>query len=211
MDSTAESVDSFLDHHFDKQYGPSDIPANLRPRHIDDAPLVLPEWLSSSKSPNVRLSAPLNKLETELLHLTFENMYDYILEQIALGEPLKKALALDVREPDYGKFLRWIHADEDRKNRYYEAQMIGSEIIADDMIEIADADDTIEDVQRSTLRINTRKYLLSVWNRKRYGDIRQVEQTVNVSIVDAMERAQQRLMDNTIDVTPIAPEGHNGD
>jgi hypothetical protein len=138
-------------------------------------------------------------------------MYDYILEQIALGEPLKKALALDVREPDYGKFLRWIHADEDRKNRYYEAQMIGSEIIADDMIEIADADDTIEDVQRSTLRINTRKYLLSVWNRKRYGDIRQVEQTVNVSIVDAMERAQQRLMDNTIDVTPIAPEGHNGD
>jgi hypothetical protein len=59
----------------------------------------------------------------------------------------------------------------------------------------------MEDVARSTLRVGTRKWLLGVFNRKRFGDVKQIEQNVNVSLSEAMSDAQQRIeAARTVDV-----------
>ena len=126
-----------------------------------------------------------------------------------MGQPLRAALSTDPRNIDYARFLAWVMKDENRKDRYYEAQATGSEVVATQMLEIADASDTMEDVQRSTLRINTRKWLMGVWNRKRFGEVKQIDQTVTIDMVGAMEAARERASrrGEIVDVQPreIAP------
>jgi hypothetical protein len=63
-------------------------------------------------------------------------------------------------------------------------------------------------VNRSTLRINTRKWLLGVWNRKRFGDVKQIEQNVNIDLSQAMQEAQARLdKGRTVDVIGRVVDG----
>jgi hypothetical protein len=168
-------------------------------------PEEMPDWLTpvsvSHDSHNSSSIEPVTRKQLE--HTTFENMFEWVLVKIAEGIPLKEILRTDFRQPEYEKFLRWMHTDETRRARYYEAQEIGAEIIASEMLAIADADDSLEDVQRSTLRINTRKWVLGVWNRKRFGDVKQIEQNVTIDIGAAMAAADQRVLGrNVIDITP---------
>ena len=75
---------------------------------------------------------------------------------------------------------------------------IAAETVSAQILEIADAEDSLEDVARSTLRINTRKWLVGVWNRKRFGETKQVEQTITIDLSEAMAAAQQRVSDARI-------------
>ena len=66
---------------------------------------------------------------------------------------------------------------------------------------IADAEDSLEDANRSAIRIDSRKWQLKVWNRERFGDVKQIDQTVHVDLTLAMETAQERLdRSRTVDV-----------
>lgn len=123
-----------------------------------------------------------------------EYSWNKILEGISMGHTLRSIVDDQKLGVEYNALMRWIHKDENRKAEYYRAREIGAEAIADDLIEIADGVDSMEDVARSSLRIQTRKFLLGVWNRKRYGDVKQIEQNVTVDIGAAMERAQQRAL-----------------
>lgn len=181
---------------------------------MDTHTQTLPDWLTQQEDQTKPIepshdwpSAPTNTRRTavarDLDNLTFENMFEWVLVKIAEGVPLKEVLRSDFRQPEYEHFLRWVHKDENRKNRYYEAQEIGAEMIASEMLAIADADDSLEDVARSTLRINTRKWLLGVWNRKRFGETKQIDHNLTVDIGAAMAAAHERLADKrTIDITP---------
>jgi hypothetical protein len=72
-----------------------------------------------------------------------------------------------------------------------EAEIIGTDVTADELKEISDGDG-LEDVQRSTLRVNTRKWLMQSRNRKKYGDKPQVDNlTIHVDMVSAIERAER--------------------
>ena len=64
----------------------------------------------------------------------------------------------DPRAPDLKRFVAWVMRDENRKAQYYEAQAIGAEVLMIETPLIADASDSLEDVNRSTLRVNTRKW-----------------------------------------------------
>jgi hypothetical protein len=47
--------------------------------------------------------------------------------------------------------------------------------------------------------------LLGVWNRKRFGEIKQIEQNVTIDILAAMQAASERVQartQNVIDITP---------
>jgi len=123
-----------------------------------------------------------------------EYSWNKILESISMGHTLKSIVEDQNLGVDYNALIRWIHKDEARKAEYYAAREVGAEIIADDLIEISAGIDSMEDVARSSLRIQTRKWLLGVWNRKRYGDVKQIEQNVTVDIGAAMERAQARAL-----------------
>jgi hypothetical protein len=63
-----------------------------------------------------------------------------------------------------GRIITWFYADDDRKREYLSARAIGSEVLADEMIEIADgvvdeSNPIPEDVARSKLKIDTRRFL----------------------------------------------------
>ena len=151
--------------------------------------MELPSWMTQvPTAPAEPSSAP----KKELLEKQFEIFFETILDKISRGINLKEILRDDQRDFDYTQLLRWIHRDPMRKSRYYEAQEIGSEMIAAEILEIADGDG-LEDVQRSKLRIDSRQFLIKTWNRKRYGDVKTLEVNQNISITAALEQANQRL------------------
>lgn len=163
----------------------------------------LPDWLEdqpnqpdqSGQTRQARQVRTLQKgAEGHLLPFQYESAFEQILDKICAGQSLTAALRDDVREFDRSQFVRWINKDPIRRSRYHEAQEIGAEVIAGEMIEIADGTQSLEGVQRSTLRINTRKYLLGVWNRKRYGEVKQVEMNGTISVTKALEQANSRLL-----------------
>ena len=149
--------------------------------------LELPSWMTIPQAIPKR----------ELLEKQFEIFFETLLDKIARGINLKECLRDDQRDFDYTQLLRWIHKDPVRKSRYYEAQEIGSEMIAAEILEIADGDG-LEDVQRSKLRIDSRQFLIKTWNRKRYGDVKTLEVNQNISITAALEQANQRLIQGSV-------------
>ena len=154
--------------------------------------MELPSWMTQAPTTSV---AP----KKELLEKQFEIFFETILDKISRGINLKEILRDDQRDFDYTQLLRWIHKDPMRKSRYYEAQEIGSEMIAAEILEIADAVDNMEDVQRSKLRIDSRQFLIKTWNRKRYGDVKTLEVNQNISITAALEQANNRLTGRIIE------------
>lgn len=174
-------------------------------------PVSLPDWLSSSPdltsdvtsdqiNPSTRESCldrtfrKMTKDQIEVEERQFGFIFVSIIDRIAEGIPLTKALQSDQRQFDYARLLRWIHKDLKRKALYQEAQEIGSEMMAAEIVEIADGENNpLEDVQRSQLRINTRKFLLASWNRKRYGESKQIEMNQSISVTDALDRANNRV------------------
>lgn len=173
---------------------------------------AVPDWLTPRSSDEIdidpddpdgeRISAVTHRaLLREIEHRRYESVFDRFLDDVAQGLTITTLVKDYPLEIVSSKMIRWIHQDPERKERYYEAQAIGAEVIASQMIDIADAKDSMEDVARSTLRVGTRKWLMGVFNRKRFGDVKQIEQNVNVSLVDAMGDAKQRIENaRTVDV-----------
>lgn len=150
--------------------------------------LELPQWL---KPLSVHEVADLRR---QNMLATFELALDTVLcRMVDQGCSLAESVKQDHRDFPYSQFLGWIMRDEGRKARYHEAQALAAEVVFDQLTSIADAEDTIEDVQRSTLKVNTRKWWLGVVNRKRFGDVKQVEQNVTLDIGEAMAEAQARV------------------
>ena len=123
-----------------------------------------------------------------------EQTWHEVIDRVASGETIK-AICADDYMPKYEELLRYIHGSEERRDEYYKAREAGALLIEEQMLDIADAvDNEMEDVQRSALRINTRKWLLGVWNRKRYGENKQID--MNHKVIDltkAIASANERV------------------
>ena len=170
--------------------------------------LDLPPWLAQTEPlpyyhPEVvKAKAQRRENQRAIEHLTFESLFDDVLDKVREGGMLvNQMFDNDPRAPSYARFISWVYRDENRRARYDEAQLAGAEVIKQQMLMIADADDSLEDVNRSTLRINTRKWMLGVMDKKRFGDTKQIDQTVTINLSDAMRDAQERLdRARTVDV-----------
>jgi hypothetical protein len=80
-----------------------------------------------------------------------------------------------------------------RYERYKEAKELRTEWWAGRIIEIAEAEDSIEDVARSKLKIDTYKWLMGADNRKQYGESKQIEVNQSISIISALQQANSRI------------------
>lgn len=154
----------------------------------------LPDWML----PEQDQGKSNKQLALELRETQFANFFETVLRKLAQGINLKDCLRDDQRGFDYSQLLAWILKDPQRRERYYEAQATGSEMVAADILEIADGVDGMEDVQRSKLRIEARQFLLRVWNRKRFGEVKTLEVNQSISITAALEQANQRLISGNI-------------
>lgn len=171
----------------------------------------LPNWLSV---PDTNSSKP-SKAARELLHLQYENMFENFIEQVYRGRSLKSLVEDDPRFVSYEDFLRWIKRDPQRSERFKEAQEMRTEFLAGEILEIADGAEAIDPassdtVNRDKLRIDTRKWLMSAHNRKRYGETKTVELGGTISITGALAQAHQRVIEaEVMDVTDVTPRLEN--
>lgn len=104
-----------------------------------------------------------------------------ICMRLSAGESLRKICARKYYPSRYAVF-RWLQSNEEFRNHYAWAREMQSEHYADDIIDIADNSehDTIEGpngdkkinseyVQRSRLRVDTRKWVMERMSPKKYG------------------------------------------
>jgi hypothetical protein len=107
-------------------------------------------------------------------------LFDAICESIIIGKSLRKALN-EVDLPAKTFFI-WLREDETKSKQYAQAATERAELMFEDMLDIADdgRNDFIEsedgtrlnseNIQRSRLRVDTRKWALSKMMPKKYGD-----------------------------------------
>ena len=175
----------------------------------------IPAWLNSSVptvtdipattalTPDPKDLPPARVTNRQIMHMQFENMFDRVLEEMAEGRPIAHILRRDARGYESSTYIDWIKKDPQRTIRYENAQLLYAEKLGSEIIEIADAEDTAEDVQRSKLRIDSRKWLMGVYNKRRYGDTKTIELGGSISITDALAQARNRVIEgDIIDVTP---------
>jgi hypothetical protein len=138
----------------------------------------------------LRMASPSSAIR--LLELqTFEIAFESALEKIAAGVTLAEFVRTctpPADNPDYAldasRFRTWIYQNTKRKQAYLAAKAVGAEAVEDELIRIsdgldADGNPSMNDTSRAQLQIATRRWLLGVWNRDRYGDLKRVEQTVH--------------------------------
>lgn len=117
---------------------------------------------------------------------TYEIAYELALEHIAEGRSLSEFCASYHTPLNPSRFRTWILRDNRRRKAFDAAKMIGTEAIEESLVRIADGlnpDGTpsINDVQRSNLMVTTRKWILQVTNREKYGDVKRVDSTVTTN------------------------------
>ena len=182
---------------------------------------AIPDWLAlgQSQGANSSLTPPAashsvtaHKRKTkEAQEAAFLAMFERVLGEMVQGRTLKNIIEHDVRQIDYEAFFRWIKRDPVRSERYREAKELRTEWWAGRLVEIAEADDSTEDVARSRLRVDTLKWLMGADNRKTYGDTKQVEINQSISITAALEMARARIspiqtiqpIENIVDVDTL--------
>ncbi len=111
-----------------------------------------------------------------------KEMFEYILLEIEKGRATRNILKDDCT-PDITTFYRWLAEDKEKSKRYACACEVRAEKLFDEMLDIADdgTNDTYiapdgsemvkqDHIQRSRLRIDTRKWILSKLNPKKYWE-----------------------------------------
>ena len=136
---------------------------------------------------------------------------DEICRRLSEGETLR-AICAEEGKPHATTVLEWVREDRDGiSNRYARARELGFAAIGEEMMRIADepvqaekvtvkADGTTETVtmdavERSRLRVDTRKWLLTKWAPKLFGD----RSALEVTGKDGAPLVQVYLPDNRRD------------
>jgi hypothetical protein len=125
-------------------------------------------------------------------------IFSIICSRVELGEALRTVLKAE-NMPSPATFYSWLENDESKVKQYARATELRAEAIFEDMITIADdsSNDEIEIdlgdgvkssrpntefIQRSRLRVDTRKWIVSKLNPKKYGDKIDIDQKIQGSI-----------------------------
>lgn len=114
-------------------------------------------------------------------------MADRICSELSDGKSMR-AVCSPGDMPDKATVFRWIRTNEEFRNQYARAKEESADALTDEMLDIADdtANDYTktdeegvklnpENIQRSRVRIDTRKWLASKLKPKKYGDRQFVE------------------------------------
>ena len=119
-----------------------------------------------------------------------ENIIERIFTSIEDGNSLRIACQINKLPPK--TFYEWIDGDEEKSKQYARACELRAEALLDELIDIVDeknADAYIDDngnlqidgnaIQRSRLRYDARKWLISKLNPKKYGDKLDIDHKTN--------------------------------
>ena len=153
---------------------------------------TLPDWLTSLPPTDDMLPRfPTTPDQRELERMTFLAIFERVVEGLAEGKRPSHIVKDDPRQVDFGKFMAWVRRDPERNTRFEEAKSSGMIVLEDKMLDRAEGIDSMEDVSRSKLVVDSIRFVLQSWDRKRYGDNKQIEQTITIDLREAHQRAEQ--------------------
>lgn len=112
------------------------------------------------------------------------------IEAIASGDTLKSALA-NVRLTAW-QLNNALSSDRELALSYARAQEIRADLLADQIITIAD--DETKDPHRARNQINARQWIASKHHSKRYGDRIDLNVTQTIDIGSTLQEARARLL-----------------
>jgi hypothetical protein len=151
-----------------------------------------------------------------------EELAEIICLRLAEGESLR-SVCRDDDMPSKQAVLRWLARNDSFRAQYVRAKEEGAEAIAEELFDIADdgSNDWMEKldkegnpngyqlngehVQRSKLRIDTRKWYLSKIMPKKYGDRIQHDQTIKFT--DQTDEEIDKRIKELTNGQSSAPEG----
>lgn len=139
-----------------------------------------------------------------------EKIFSLICDELEKGYSLRSILRCEDM-PSSRTFFKWVDEDKDKVKQYERSLELRSEMLFDEIIEIADkqSEDVGEDengnkvinhniVQRNRLQIDARKWALSKMFPKKFGDKTDVTS------------GGEKISSNDIKIEIIKPnEGHN--
>lgn len=124
-----------------------------------------------------------------------DKRFEEVCARLEMGESLRKIFVSDNPPMSNTTFFKLLREDEAKNERYRYAREIQAEDMFEEMLEIADEanlDGFIdskgkvhingEAVQRSKLKVDTRKWVLSKLMPKKYGDKLDIESKNDVNI-----------------------------
>ena len=140
----------------------------------------VPSWLETIQTtsptpadlPRPSLSLvkyPRTAEELTLMEITHENFMIAALDRIALGHPLKDIIEDDPRGISMVEFIRWVRKDKERLAQWREAEEIAAEVLIMQTLGIAEGKDSMEDTNRSTLRVQNNWRVAAAYSPKRFG------------------------------------------
>jgi hypothetical protein len=163
---------------------------------------TFPTWLSvpNSNTPVTHVSAHEKR---QLALAEFETVFPRVMDMVASGYDLTKAVEELPIKIDVGSFNRWIKKDPIRHEQLKDAQELRSEVWADRMMRHAMGEYELEDVNRSKLVVDTYKWRIAADNRRKYGASTHIEVGGTISITGALAAARDRVIaGEVVDVTP---------
>jgi hypothetical protein len=121
-----------------------------------------------------------------------DELANEICSRIAGGLSLSKLCKM-ADMPNASTVFKWIGENPEFSNKYTKATTERAELMFDDMLEIADNENS-EDTQRARLRVDTRKWALSKLMPKKYGDRQTVEHAGGISLTEMSEDELNRKL-----------------
>jgi hypothetical protein len=133
------------------------------------------------------------------------DLIEHIFDDLAMGMTLKAAaLKNGVASDRMSSLYRIVRHDKQIREAYDDARELQAESFLDEVIDIADdsGDDRLENgrinhevVNRSKLRIETRRFAMGSMVKKRFGDTKHVEHEGNITLnhIATLTGARKRL------------------
>ena len=139
-----------------------------------------------------------------------QELAENICNRLINGEGLR-AICRDVDMPDVTTVIDWVNKKPEFSQQYARARELQAELMIDDILEIADDSSmdyknseygevvNAEAIQRSRLKVDTRKWLIGKMYPRKYGDKPEVGQItkddnkdkkVIIEVVDARKNAK---------------------
>ena len=145
-----------------------------------------------------------------------QEMADIICERIAKGESLRK-ICLDKDTPSHTTILKWLREIDGFASQYARAREDQAEFYLDEIIAISDesSQDKIanedgtertdsEAIQRSKLRVDTRKWAMAKLAPKKYGD--KITQEVTGANGDPISLLLTQVQGNSLGVSQLTAD-----
>lgn len=136
-----------------------------------------------------------------------------IIKRMSHGETLR-SICRDDDMPHFDTVYSWQSKLAEFADAFAQARVVGTHNLADECLEIADRKGL--DPQDRRVMIDTRLRLIGMWNRRDYGEKRELDVHNSISLGDLVEASYKRLEErgqqpNTLDITPQIEAPHTDD